>query len=360
VVSAKPRLYLHVGAGKTGSSAIQQTLGDNSARLARLGFLVPDNQLGTGLLIDGAQALFFDGLLPIDDRKIDDVSRRLEHLRRHVVRRGGGAVVVSAENLLNSGQFARLFVAARDWFDIEVIAYIRRQDDFLIAMWNQWHFKSSPDFRAWSESVKGRIGNWDQAIGAWERELEGVTYTVRVHDRQRLLTGDVVADFLSVIGLASDDLVGGHETAINRSLNEVAMRVAVRNRGHFTDVHDRRFTDFLRQLGGPGLYEPVNTGLYWDAGARRAIVDLYAESNERLRQRHFPELAAGGLFSTEFGDAGLVLSETERIERELDLAWTVMFNGYVAHWPRVSLYLLRRLASIDRWFDRRRIARRSR
>ena len=55
---------LHVGAGKAGSSAIQRVLADNATRLARRGVLVPDNDLGTGLRIDGTHVVFFDGLLP--------------------------------------------------------------------------------------------------------------------------------------------------------------------------------------------------------------------------------------------------------------------------------------------------------
>ncbi len=327
--SSKPRLFLHIGAGKAGSSAIQHALKENAAALRAQGVIVPDSGLGDGPSIDGQHVLFFSRLEPIDDHKVEYVTRKLD-LQRLAVEPPPLAVVVSAENLINRRDLARLFRPARDLFDIEVIVYIRRQDDFLIAAWNQWHFKTDEPFRSWCDRVKGREANWDNLIKPWEETLEGVQYTVRVYDRQRLVRGDVVADFFDAIGVDPHGLVGvgSANPDVNRSVNEIAMRVAARNPSHFQDVHDNRFREFLGLLGGERVYEKVNTGLYIDAAERRELVGLYAESNERLRMRRCPWLPEGGLFSDDFEEPGPTIGEREQIDRELDLLWTVVFASY--------------------------------
>lgn len=354
--SSKPRLFLHIGAGKAGSSAIQHALNENAAALRAQGVIVPDSDLGDGPSIDGQHVRFFSRLDPIDDAKIECVTRKLS-LQRLAVQPPPIAVVVSAENLLNRRDLARLFRPSRDLFDIEVIVYIRRQDDFFVAAWNQWHFKTNETFRSWCDRMKGREANWDNLIRLWEETLEGVRYTVRVYDRKRLVRGDVVADFFDTIGVNAHGLVGvgTANASVNRSFNEIAMRVAGRNPSHFQDVHDNRFREFLGLLGGERVYEKVNTGLYLDAVERRELVGLYAESNELLRMRHCPWLPEGGLFSDDYEEPGPIIGEREQIDRELDLLWTVVFTSYCgsrSRWKSVQQNVAPRASNAGRPYPR--------
>jgi hypothetical protein len=350
---SKPRLILHIGIGKTGSSAIQAALRRGRSQLLRQHVLIPDDELGGGTRVVGVQSMFFERLHPVDAARIEYVTRRLEALRRLAARRGAHTVVVSAENLINRREFASLFSQARELFDIEVVAYVRRQDDFIIAAWSQWYFKTSPDFRAWCDTVKGRFGDWDRVLTDWEQVLGDVKYSVRVYDRERLVDNDVVADFFATIGVSTDQLTGGKRVLakpsvidramrvlgvgqgpVNRSLNEIAMRLAARNAQHYRDARDNRFTDLLSRYGDDLVHEPINTGLFLDADERKALVALYEESNERVRLRHLPWLPHGGLFSDVFPEAGPIMGPAERTERELDLLFALAFNVYVGQWPR--------------------------
>jgi hypothetical protein len=326
--STRPILLLHVGGAKAGSSAIQTMLRDNANILRDSGWVVASADLMPSGRLTGDQVQFFEGLLPIDDDAEGLVRARLREIHNDIVRNRRRGLIISAENLINSADFARLFVRSVDIFDIHVVVYVRRQDDYAIAAWNQWYFKENDDFLSWSNSVKGSLGNWDISIQRWERQFPDVTYDVHVFQRNRLVDGNVVTDFLKIVGV-SPEIVRLPSDRINATLNEVAMRVAQRNRELYDGLHDSRFSEFIRDLGGKAATERVQTGLYFDGDARVEFLAAYDDANERLRARHFPDLPVGGLFELSAPD-GDVLDGEPVIQRELDLLWRVAFKLYLA------------------------------
>jgi hypothetical protein len=136
---------------------------------------------------------------------------------------------------------------------------------------------------------------------------------------------DVLSDFQDAAGLPDVEFERPPAGPVNASLNEIATRVAMRNRHLIGGVHDNELTDLLRRLGGPAAVSAINTGLYPDAAARRELLGHYAASNERVRERYLPALPAGGLFPDHF-DASPAVGAEELVERELDLLWSVLFG----------------------------------
>jgi hypothetical protein len=327
---ARPRLVLHIGAGKTGSSTIQAMLASNRDRLRRRGVIVPDVHLGINGRINGTQVEYFNSLLPISQASRDEVTKRLRGLADDAARIGRATVIISAENLMNRDEFSSLFTAAEDWFDVVVILYIRRQDDFFMSRWAQWGLKINPDFRAWTNKSIGRAYNWDRLLTTWQSALPKARMLPRVFDRDVLVGGDVAVDFLAALGIDAEGLVDVGGQDMNPRLNEVALRIVSRNRGLFRDHNDNGFTDFLRDFGAPLVFEPAPTGLMWTRKEREQVVAAYAESNERVRASYFSERPEGELFSTRFADDQAELPEPEQVKRELDLLWTVMFNQHSA------------------------------
>jgi hypothetical protein len=323
--SSKPVLYLHVGAAKSGSSAIQALLRDNSSLLRERGYLVPAPDLNPNGRISGGHVEFFEQLMPVTATSIATATDRLAALARYARGQGFAAAVLSAENLVNNSELPRMFQPVRDDFELHVVVYIRRQDEYLVGAWSQWHFKESESFQSWVASVV-RLGlaNWDNVVTWWEQALPGALIDVRLFDRKRFPGGDVALDFLQAIGADSTGMVITGET-VNRTLNEVAMRVASRNRDLFADAQDHGFLEFLATNGGEAAVARVNTGLFFDDAHRRSVLEAYSASNERLRARYFPGLPPGGLFAVD-GPEMEPISHERQIELELDLLWNVIYR----------------------------------
>jgi hypothetical protein len=290
--------------------------------------VVPANDLGP-TPGGGQQTAFFQSLVPLDDTKVALVQQRIQQLARLGQQRGDATIVLSAENLLDAGDnhagFARLFAGLDRDFDVSLVAYIRRQDEFLIAAWGQWYMKLPGTIEAWLDRVAGKLGDWEQALAPWSAALPEARVIVRVFDRSRLVGGDVVSDYQDAAGLAAGEFERPPAGPVNASLNEIATRVAMRNRHLIGGVHDNELTDLLRRLGGPAAVSAINTGLYPDPAARRELLKHYAASNERVRERYVPALPEGGLFPDTF-DAPPAVGAEERVERELDLLWSVAFG----------------------------------
>ena len=135
--STKPRLILHIGAGKTGTSAIEDALQKNHSLLRDRGILVPDTKLGVGPPTAGGHVLTFERVRPVTQESMDVVQEKLLALSLVAVDNGWHTVIISAENLINAVDFARLFRHADEANHVRVIAFIRRQDDYAFAAWSQ-------------------------------------------------------------------------------------------------------------------------------------------------------------------------------------------------------------------------------
>src|ERR1051326_4059217 len=141
--SAK-RLILHIGANKTGSSAIQEFLRVNVEALASSSVVVaPSDLMKTGP-VTGQHVPFLEHLRETrtDGRKI--VSERISLLMGEIP--NNATLVISAENLSNLNGTNELFADVAAEHDVRVVCYVRRQDELLLSSWQQWGSKTTPDF----------------------------------------------------------------------------------------------------------------------------------------------------------------------------------------------------------------------
>src|SRR5436309_2641441 len=176
--SAAKSIILHIGANKTGSSAIQEFLRLNAAALPRLGIFVAPSDLSRNGKITGQHVWFIEQQrkLTSDGRK--RVTRRVDRLMAEL--EPGSRLVISAENLAlrsrerGGGNGWRLNDAHQLFADLvprypaQIVLYVRRQDELLLSSWQQWESKVSEDFWAWMLSATGREGDWREVLEAWE------------------------------------------------------------------------------------------------------------------------------------------------------------------------------------------------
>lgn len=321
-MSDRIKLFVHIGAGKCGSSAIQQFLVVNAHALAEAGLLVPGRSMTADPAGCGQHLQYFESNIGRPDFAAE-VEDRLTDLREVASAEGKHSVVISAENLINPKGFVDLFKPANDLFDVRIVAYVRRQDDFVISAWQQWQIKQHDDFWAYYATTRGRV-NWFNQLEPWRQNFGHASMVVRRFDREAMVGGDVVADFCEIIGTdVADHVATG---AANRSLHERFHPLVSRHRTElFTSIHDNRFYRFLGEVLGDKAFKDYRGSTLLTLAQRRMILDDHNVSNERLKAEYFDHLGDGPLFPPPTR-ADVHVPDEPPMDTATELAYVAMFR----------------------------------
>lgn len=316
------RLIIHIGAGKCGSSAVQQFLVDNAYSLLDEGFLVPGRYLDPKPKGCGQHLAYFEEGIS-NPGFADEVTAKLAGLRDHALEHGLHTVTLSAENLINPKGFVDLFVPAQDLFDITVVAYVRRQDDFVISAWQQWQIKQHDDFWEYYRRHRGGV-NWHRQLEPWRSRYGRASMAVRRYSRANLVEGDVVADFCSVIG--ADQARHRRPTRVNRSLHERFNPMIARYRRElFSSIHDNRFYSFLGEVLGEHAFRDYRGSTLLTLSERRMVLADHNAANELLRAEYFPEIGDEPLFPPP-GPADVHVPSEPPMDEATALSYLAMFR----------------------------------
>lgn len=209
-IHQKPRLLIHIGATKTGSTTIQHFLENNRAALLRGGVYVPE----VGLFWQEVRPHKQAGHAQFVPEAMQGKKDLKMHLEAAQALCNGNihTVILSSEAYFlndNAVELARHFSD----YDVEMLTYLRRQDD--------WANSQYAEFVA-----GGAVGRVDQPIDEWlktDKTRDRLDYYARmrlwetvipkskihigIYDRKTLLEGDIISDFLAMAELEGfDDL----------------------------------------------------------------------------------------------------------------------------------------------------------
>ena len=192
------KLILHIGMGKTGSSAIQKALAENTQRLTDgnahyLGMWLtpyegPGRRPGHKEFFDQPKSIW-------RDRALD-----LSKLANQIVGNGGPNTFISSnESFFHYGHKFESFVdTARDHFDVKILAYVRRPMEWLPSAYAQWGIRHKtvqgpiPSYGALARSLVHQY----EDVMFWQKQM-GDMLTIRSYD----LANDIVRDFFSFVGV---------------------------------------------------------------------------------------------------------------------------------------------------------------
>lgn len=217
---ARPRLIVHVGLHKTGTTSIQQYLSDNPYGLYRAGVLYPST--GRHPLAATQHAVLANAFHDADPlggifalAKPIDTALLSAALIHEVELSGYGTAVVSSEELsrLDEGAIGR-FAAAFAGFDIHPVVFVRNFADLLDAYYGTLilytEFTEPPLLDIVRTDLLGPIKAW-ASVAADGR--------ICVVDYDASPSGDSVLDFLAASGIKSASLpVPDRFRRLNRSV----------------------------------------------------------------------------------------------------------------------------------------------
>ncbi|MGR9108595.1 MAG: hypothetical protein ACU843_16880 [Gammaproteobacteria bacterium] len=281
-----PQLIIHIGAPKCGSSSIQHFLARNRGVLESRGCIVPDSNLEMKGNFTGEQVWFFQQFKNNIAAGSDLIRQRLLEIvgTEPSVNDVAKKIILSAENLSERHDFHLLFIDLQATFDIRIIFYVRRQDEYLLAAWQQWYVKRRPDFWTWvlRNLAEAKRGDWLADIQPWLEAFGAPAITLRRFGKQYFPEGELLRNFAAAADLDSGEL-DFDVPSQNEGLSDEAVAFAHAMQDLFESAHDNEFYAMLRAWGGPGARKGPTSSLL-NPAQRHALLKHYEHCNAELRK----------------------------------------------------------------------------
>jgi hypothetical protein len=224
----KPTIYVHIGAGKTGSSTIQRFLKMHEEHLKYAGYLIFNSnfQPHTGNESLSIQQSYFEKLNINNPDRIGMFARQFKENLLYMQVNGYKAAVISAENLINDWEyFIDLFKPVLHLCNWKIIAYVRNQPQYLESSWKEWGYLHNTNMQHWLEEGIGKIANWTAQLSMWEQAFGSENVTVRVLDKRFLHQASLASDFARQIKISFTVNEERNDVYVNKSLSNRTIRV---------------------------------------------------------------------------------------------------------------------------------------
>lgn len=194
------------------------------------------------------------------------------------------------------------------WFDLHVVIYLRRQDNLIMAGYNQ-QIKAggrTQDIRAKLEAPIERF-DYEKKLAPWAASVGTENLTVRPYEYGQLYRADIRRDFMAkVLGLGdADDFeypVGNPNPRLScDSLEYKRLINCVNPERTLSSAIGRALLD-ISQSAGDSSIEVVGAKALLSSAERLAILARYESSNAAVARRYLGR-AAGVLFSESLPDS---------------------------------------------------------
>ena len=293
-------LFIHIGAPKTGTTAIQQYLLKNRDGLARQGVLYP-----TGGLLKSAHHVIGAAIFPGRSSRLGAVTRdealskSFREIRQEMDERKPRTVILSTEYLwgeLSSSNIRRLLQPFED-LSIKIIAYVRRQDLLAQSLYVQAVKTGTMEaFPAWLKRVvDGEKAGFDfhKVLSSWKNSGVAADIVVRVYEKSQL-QGDVCSDFMATVCPEATSIPPATDHVANSGPDRTTVELL---RLVSTAMGDHELASSVRKRvlahsPARSLFAPLN---YLPSGEVDAFLGRYAEQNAAVA-RDFLNRNDGVLF----------------------------------------------------------------
>lgn len=303
------KAILQIGTEKTGTTTLQSFLAANRDHLLARGWIYPRfpgalNQTGLAAYAmdadrpDGLKAAF-GGDTP---EAVPEMRAQMRRRAEAELKGGQGAIFCSEHchsRLVTRGEVERLRDFLSPFFDeIEVSVYLRRQDRVALSLYStQLKSGDTPRHILPAATDASLYYNYDRFLALWEDVFGADAIKVRLFERDLLVNGSVVDDFLATWDLGPID---AYRAVPNENASiSVAAQEYLRQVNPHLAAWTGRAGENLR-----GIVVSALENAHGGRGARPARADAQAfyerfrSSNARVAARYFPDRSP--LFEEDF------------------------------------------------------------
>jgi hypothetical protein len=272
--SANKTVYLHIGAHKTGTTAIQSMLRAESRRLKWLGFYYDRRFYRLGKVLARRS--------PLPAQELDTLRQEVNAWLRV---RHEPNVIGSSEALFGDlfASYANIQAVAKDVrtiladHDVRIVACIRRQDDFVQSVYHQYIKRGGTlRFDAFLHTHDVRAYRWNELLGKYADVFgrDGVS----VFCYEDLFQSPTAILERLFRPLAASGFRGrAHSAVRNPSLSDKGIEIAIR----CNDLLDRQEQLALRRfLQQKFSQRPKEKHTLFTEEQRRELLAFYAPSNQ--------------------------------------------------------------------------------
>jgi hypothetical protein len=283
------KLFVHIGQGKTGSSAIQAFLNINRKKLADdFGILYPDFS-GTDLSIGDLHnhGIFINKAKEDPNYCISEFKRCMAYCKEKHIEK----IILSAENWHNPiwrETLSQITEACQ--IRPKIILYLRRQDYWIESAWKQWGAKNEK-FRSIKEYAGNKSLDWLGVIQLWLEHFEKSDFIIHTFEKE-MIGDDVVSDFLKIFQINDKNLFllpKENNFTSNPGFVPEVVEIMNQSKSIFDHIHDNRLLDLLFEYL-PSKYHKKNPFAsygFLSPKERIEILNQYEESNKRIAELFF-------------------------------------------------------------------------
>ena len=296
----KPKLILHVGCPKCGSSSIQSFLLQNQQALRDRGTVIINQKFehpGSETAQSVAQVTL-GRLLPTKGAK-EQIKSALRDIHHAMDQHNDSSCVISSESLTNTTEYAEYFSDAKDLFEVEVVAYVRPQQSWLPSAWKQYGLRDGESLEAFIDRhMQAGSPNFLRRLLPWEKVFGRDAMRVNSMRKQRLKNGDLVTDFCHLLDWNMDGLnppVTG--TMENTSFDHDILTVLSYAHQVLEGNNTGRIFNYLQRNLPKAAIEQGRVGL---SGERQAeIIQYFSALNQNFCRQYFNSCPVEEAFGSE-------------------------------------------------------------
>lgn len=296
-------LLIHIGMPKTGTTALQNFLLQNNDKLLKYGWCYPilsEDEMDTqdmsdieacGNAYDIYQALVSENNKQELDKGMEIVLKKLKEKN----------VIISTEGISVDG--IELFIGGIEKIKkIKVVVYLRRQDREIESMYNQLIkggnvYDTFEKFIESEENLKKWLGYLSK-LDSISQIIGKENLIVRVYESQQLVGNDIVADFMSVLGIPLDKdewkknlkknfAIEGNALEIKRVVNSAFGIKSFFNKENMEVDRDTKvnFNDIFIKLSGSFKKSNDEFGFFM-TDKRKEFLEKFALENEQIAREY--------------------------------------------------------------------------